>query len=56
MAKRHIVSINIPMAEALRKLLVRNECPVCSQEIECHSEITLTDAGKVVDCSNNGGK
>lgn len=55
MARHHIVSVNRPMADALRKMLVRNECPVCSQEIDEHSSVTLTDKGRVIDCSNNRG-
>lgn len=53
--KAHIIPVNIPMAEALRKMLVRNECPVCSQEIEFHATITIKDNGEVIDCSNVGG-
>lgn len=55
MARHHVVKINIPMAEALKKMLVRNECPVCNLTMEEHSEVTLSDNGRVVDCSNNGG-
>lgn len=53
MAKAHVIPVNIPMAAALRRMLVRNECPVCLLTVEEHSAIALSADGKIITCSND---
>lgn len=52
MAKQYRVEINIPMAEALKRMLIRNECTLCGKTMEEHSWVQLTEKGQLVDCSN----
>jgi hypothetical protein len=52
MAKQHIVRVNKPMMDALRKMLLRSdECPLCGEGLSVHSWFRFTDKGKLIACS-----
>ena len=55
MARHHVVRINRPMLEALKKLIRSNVCPVCNIRLYEHSSVTLDSNGKVVGCSIQEG-
>lgn len=54
MASEYEVEINMPMVEALQKLIRGDTCPCCLQTLDYHSRITLNQKGKIVRCSNVG--
>lgn len=53
MAKQKRVYVNIPMLEALKKMLIRQDnCPRCEQPLDMHAWFQFTEAGQLVACSN----
>lgn len=54
MARTRVIPVNIPMADAIERMITRGACPICELPLAEHSAIAINEKTReVVTCSND---